>query len=158
MKGNRMRVCEMLVLGPTGAGERAPDDGALVAHPQQDVAEVITVMRLSGLCSLAVVEDGVVLATVTERDLIRALAPDDAQIRDDVRRRLARQRGLGRWVVTVCGGGVVLAGPDPDPVERSALASITAAVLGVTGLRFAAPRGFAAPRVSPVRPVGRVVR
>lgn len=144
-----MRVCEMSVLGPA---EQAPGAGALVAHPQQDVAEVIGVLRLSGLGRLAVVEDGVVLGTVTERDLIRALAPDDAQIGDDVRGRLARQRGLGGWGVTVRRGGVVLTGPDPDPVERWALASVIGAVPGVTGLRFAASG------VSPVRPAGRVVR
>ncbi|MCW2723064.1 MAG: hypothetical protein JWR81_6886 [Pseudonocardia sp.] len=131
-----MRVCEMSVLGPTVAGERAPDAGALVAHPQQDVAEVIAVLRLSGLGCLAVVEDGVVVGAITEQDVVRALARDDADIRDDVRCRLARHRGLGRWTVTVRGGDVVLTGPTPDPVECIAVTAIAGSVVGVTGTRF----------------------
>lgn len=149
-----MRVCEMSVSSPAAAGLSAPGHG-VIAHPQQDVAEVIVVLRLAGLRCIAVVEDGVLLGTVTEQDLVRALARDDAAISDDIRCRLARHRGLGRWIVTVRGGDVVLAGPDPDPVERIAVTAITQSVVGVTGVRFAhqGPLG-----VSPVRPGGRVVR
>jgi CBS domain-containing protein len=131
-----VRVCEMSGMPATAAAGPAPDRGALVAHPQQELAEVIAVLRLSGLRSLAVVEDGVVLGTVTEQDLVRALARDDSDIANDIRCRLARHRGLGRWVVTVCGGDVVLTGADPDPVERIAVTAITGSVVGVTGMRF----------------------
>ena len=123
---------------PATSGRPGSGGGAIVAHPQQDVTEVITVLRLTGLPCIAVVEDGVVLGTVTEQDLVQALAPDDAAIGDDVRRRLTRHRSLGRWVVRVCGGEVVLTGPDPDPVERTAVTAIAEPVTGVTAVRFAA--------------------
>jgi len=130
-----MRVCDVPTMP---ANEPAPIGAdALVAHPEQEASEVITVLRLAGLCSLPVVEDGVLLGTVTERDLVRALARDATDIGHDIRYRLARHPGLGRWIVTVRGGDVVLAGRGPDPVERATVATLVDSVLGVTGVRFA---------------------
>ena len=133
-----MLVCDVPVMPATGTATAGA--GALVAHPEQEVAEVLTVLRLAGLRSLPVVEDGVLLGTVTERDLISALARDDVDIGDDIRCRLARHQGLGRWLVSVCGGDVALTGPEPDPVERRAVTSIAGSVLGVRGVRFAGCR------------------
>ncbi|WP_367278838.1 CBS domain-containing protein [Pseudonocardia sp.] len=134
-KGGRMRVCDVPVMpvnGPDSVGSHT-----LLAHPQHELSEVITVLRLTGLRSLPVVDDGVLLGTVSERDLIRALARDDVDIGHDIRCRLARNLGLGRWLVTVRGGDVVLAGHEPDPVDGEAVTSIANSVIGVTDVRFA---------------------
>jgi len=107
----------------------------LVAHPQEGVADLLTVLRAADVRSLPVVEDDAVVGVVTYRDLVRALARDDALIEADVRRRLNLYGGVGRWQATVRDGEVTLVDDRNDPVERSGAIRLAEAVIGVTQCR-----------------------
>jgi CBS domain-containing protein len=107
----------------------------LVAHPQEGVADLLTVLRAADVRSLPVVEDDAVVGVVTYRDLVRALARDDALIEADVRRRLNLYGGVGRWQATVRNGEVTLVDDRNDPVERSGAIRLAEAVIGVTQCR-----------------------
>ncbi len=76
-------------------------------------------LRQASIRSVPVVENGAVVGMVTYRDLVRALARDDALIAADVRRRLCSYAGFGHWEITVVAGEVTL--------------------IGVTAVRFADP-------------------
>jgi CBS domain-containing protein len=103
-----------------------------VAHPQEGVSDLLTVLRSADLRSLPVVEDGVVVGVVTYRDLVRALARDDALIEADVRRRLDLYGGVGRWHATVRDGEVTIVDDRDDPVERGTAIRLAESVIGVT--------------------------
>ena len=45
----------------------------LVAHPEEGVWDLITILRLAGLSEVPVVNDGVVVGMVTRQDLVRAV-------------------------------------------------------------------------------------
>lgn len=107
----------------------------LAAHPQEGVADLLTVLRSAEVRSLPVVENGVVVGVVTYRDLVRALARDDALIEADVRRRLDVYEGVGRWPATVRDGEVTLIDHRNDPVERDTAIRLAESVIGVTGCR-----------------------
>ncbi|WP_214369167.1 CBS domain-containing protein [Pseudonocardia sp. H11422] len=111
----------------------------LVAHPQEGVADLVTVLRLAGLRAVPVVDGGTVVGMVTYRDLVRALARDDALIAADVTRRLGCYAGPDRWAVAVSDGEVTLTGEERDPIERHTVGLIAEAIIGVTSVRFADP-------------------
>jgi CBS domain-containing protein len=104
----------------------------LVAHPQEGVADLLTVLRSVNVRSLPVVDGGVVVGVVTYRDLVRALARDDALIEADVRRRLDLYGGIGRWQASVRDGEVTIIDDRSGPVERSGAMRVAESVIGVT--------------------------
>ena len=107
----------------------------LTAHPQEGVADLLTVLRSANIRSLPVVEDGVVIGVVTYRDLVRALARDDGVIEADVRRRLNLCGGVGRWQATVRDGEVTIFDGGRDPADRNAAIRVAESVIGVTRCR-----------------------
>jgi CBS domain-containing protein len=60
----------------------------LVAHPDEGVWDLITILRLGELNEVAVVEDGAVVGVVTHHNLVRAIAREDDVVAADIRRRL----------------------------------------------------------------------
>jgi CBS domain-containing protein len=119
-----------IVPGPTVGDVMVRD--VLVTHPREGVADLLTVLRAAGVRSVPVVEDEVVVGVVTYRDLLRALARDDASIEADVRRRLDIHGGLGRWRAEVRDGEVTIFDDRSDPVERSGAIRVAESVLGVS--------------------------
>lgn len=107
----------------------------LTAHPQEGVADLLTVLRSANIRSLPVVEDGVVIGMITYRDLVRALARDDGVIEADVRRRLNLCGGVGRWRATVRDGEVTIFDERRDPSDRNAAIRVAESVIGVTQCR-----------------------
>jgi CBS domain-containing protein len=107
----------------------------LTAHPQEGVADLLTVLRSANIRSLPVVEDGVVIGVITYRDLVRALARDDGVIEADVRRRLNLCGGVGRWRATVRDGEVTIFDERRDPSDRNAAVRVAESVIGVTRCR-----------------------
>ncbi|WP_433285818.1 CBS domain-containing protein [Pseudonocardia sp. CA-142604] len=107
----------------------------LTAHPQEGVADLLTVLRSANVRSLPVVEDGVVIGVITYRDLVRALARDDGLIEADVRRRLNLCGGVGRWRATVRDGEVTIFDERRDPSDRNAAVRVAESVIGVTRCR-----------------------
>jgi CBS domain-containing protein len=108
----------------------------LTVAPDDEVSVVLASLHAEGHRSAPVVESGRVVGVITYRDLVRALARDDALIAADVRRRLDLYGGHDRWTVTVHGGEVTLADGRLDPVERSIALRVAESVLGVTACRF----------------------
>jgi len=98
-----MHVCEVMTV-PGSAASPA----VLTAHPQQELTEVLTILRLAGVDAMPVVEDGVVIGSVTRRGLVSGRAGDDKTIAADVRCRIARQPEIGVWMAAVHDGEVVL--------------------------------------------------
>lgn len=121
------------VPGPTVGDVMVRD--ALVTHPQEGVAELLTALRAAGVRSVPVVDVGVVVGVVTYRDLLRALARDDAAIEADVRRRLDILGGLGRWRAEVRRGEVTIFDERADLVERSGAIRVAESVIGVLRCR-----------------------
>lgn len=111
-------------------------DEVLTADPQDQVEDLLVVLHTSGHRSVPVVGAGVVVGVVTYRDLVHALARDDALIAADVQRRLDLYGAPGRWTVSVLGGEVTLAGEHADAVVHNVAMRAAEAVLGVTRCRF----------------------
>lgn len=116
-------------------GDDLVADG-VVAHPEQPVSELVTVMRLAGLRAVPVVEHGDIVGMVGYRDLIRGLARDDTTIAHDIARRLNAQRGIGRWAVAVRDGAAALVGDACGDVERHCVRQMAESVTGVVCVRF----------------------
>ena len=107
----------------------------LVTHPQEGVADLLTVLRAADVRSVPVVDDDVVVGVVTYRDLLRALARDDASIEADVRRKLDIYGGVGRWRAAVRDGEVTIFDDSADPVVRSGAIRVAESVIGVSRCR-----------------------
>jgi CBS domain-containing protein len=119
------------VPGPT-VGEVMVRD-VLVTRQQEGVADLLTVLRSAGIRSVPVVEyDGTVVGVVTYRDLLRALARDDAAIEADIRRKLDIYGGFGRWRADVRNGEVTIFDDRADLVERSGAMRVAESVIGVS--------------------------
>jgi CBS domain-containing protein len=131
----RLPLSDRVVRSPGRLVADVMDLDVLLAHPQEGVADLLTVMRSADTRSLPVVEGDVVVGMVTYRDLVHALARDDALVEVDVRRRLNLYGGVGRWQVTVRDGEVTLVDDRDDSVERDTAVRLAEAVIGVTGCR-----------------------
>jgi CBS domain-containing protein len=108
----------------------------LTATPDDAVSVVLAALHTEGHRSIPVLEAGAVVGVVTYRDLVRALARDDALIAADVQRRLDLYGGPARWTVSVGNGEVTLVDKRRDPVERSVALRVAESVLGVTASHF----------------------
>lgn len=97
---------------------------------------MLTILRLAGVDAMPVVEDGVVVGSVTREGLVRGLARDDATIAADVHGRLARHPEIGGWTVAVDHGEVVLRGHEPDPFDIRLVEQLAGAVIGVTSVAW----------------------
>jgi CBS domain-containing protein len=108
----------------------------LTADPLEPMSDLLVVLHASGHRSVPVVDAGTVVGVVTYRDLVHALARDDALIAADVQRRLDLYGAPGRWTVSVRGGEVSLGDERPDPVARNVAMRVAESVLGVTRCQF----------------------
>ncbi len=108
----------------------------LTVVPDDEVSVVLVALHTAGHRSVPVVESGTVVGVVTYRDLVHALARDDALIAADVERRLDLFGGAARWTVRVDRGEVTLGDERRDPVDRSIAMRVAESVLGVTACRF----------------------
>jgi len=108
----------------------------LTAAPDDQISVVLAALHVAGHRSVPVVDAGAVVGVVTYRDLVHALARDDALIAADVQRRLDLYGGAARWTASVQGGGVTLSGGRRDPADRSVALRVAESVLGVTSCRF----------------------
>jgi CBS domain-containing protein len=109
----------------------------LTAGPDEDVSVVLAALHAAGHRSVPVVEANCVVGVVTYRDLVHALARDDALIAADVQRRLDLYSGPNRWTVRVGDGVVTLDDERRDPVDRGIALRVAESVLGVMACRFA---------------------
>jgi len=109
----------------------------LTAEPDDEVSDLLIELRAAGHRSVPVVDAGAVVGVVTYRDLVHALARDDALIAVDVQRRLDLYGGPARWTTSVQGGEVTLSDVGRDPFDRSVALRVAESVLGVTSCRFA---------------------
>jgi CBS domain-containing protein len=100
--------------------------------PGTDVAVLGEALLESGFRSVPIVEGSVVVGIVTRRDIVRAIARDDATIAADVRHRLEIYGGDGRWHVEVHDGVVSIADEFDDETDRHVAAVLAEAVPGVT--------------------------
>ncbi|OLT09628.1 hypothetical protein BJF78_30225 [Pseudonocardia sp. CNS-139] len=131
----RVPIAERMALRPGTTVEEVMARDVLVAGPDEGVADLLTVLRSAGVRSLPVVDRGAVVGVVTYRDLVRALARDDALIQADVQRRLDLRGGVGRWRASVHDGEVTILDERADHVDRSGAIRTAEAVIGVTGCR-----------------------
>jgi len=132
----RRPIADRLDTAPGGTVGDVMVRDVLVVHPQEGVADLLTVLRSVDVRSLPVVDGGVVVGVVTYRDLVRAFARDDALIEADVRRRLDLYGGIGRWRASVRDGEVTIVDDGCDSVERSGAIRVAESVIGVTRCRI----------------------
>jgi CBS domain-containing protein len=107
----------------------------LATGPQAGVADLLTDLRAADVRSVPVVDAGIVVGVVTYRDLLRALARDDAAIEADLRRKLDIYGGVGRWRAEVRNGEVTIFDDRADLVERSGAVRVAESVIGVSRCR-----------------------
>jgi CBS domain-containing protein len=108
----------------------------LTAAPDDQISVVLAALHTAGHRSVPVVDAGAVIGVVTYRDLVHALARDDALIAADVQRRLDLYGGPALWTVNVDGGRVTLSDGRRDPADRSVALRVAESVLGVTSCQF----------------------
>lgn len=101
------------------------------AHPETDAAELASTMIDRGLRSVPVVDEDRLVGIITRRDLVRAIARDDALIAADVRRRLECYGAPERWTVRVEQGAVTVTDQYPDPADHHVALVLAQAVPGV---------------------------
>ena len=102
-----------------------------------DVVDLVTAMLADRVRSMPILQDARVVGVVTRRDLVRALARDDAAISRDVCRRLAKYGGSNRWTVGVHDGAVDILDEFDNPTDRHVAEVIAEAVPGVTAVQVA---------------------
>jgi len=119
--------------GPTVGDVMVRD--VLATRLQEGVADLLTDLRAAGVRSVPVVDAGIVVGVVTYRDLLRALARDDASIEADVRRKLDIYGGVGRWQAEVRGGEVTIFDDRADLVELGGAVRVAESVIGVSRCR-----------------------
>jgi CBS domain-containing protein len=138
---------------PVDARTRIWQDENVEAHPAQTVAEVMSTpavavtpgadasaiarMMLDDHVRAVPVVDGGrgVAGIVTRRDLLRAIATDDATVLTAVRSRLAAYGGADRWAVTVHDGLVEIVDDFDDATDRHVAQVIAESVPGAAEVR-----------------------
>ena len=104
-----------------------------VTAPDSDVATVAERMLASGLRSLPVVEEGLLVGIVARRDLLRTMVRGDDVITANVRGLLDRYAGSRRhWHVDVTDGQVTVKGDFADEAEKAIVAALARTVAGVS--------------------------
>jgi CBS domain-containing protein len=103
-----------------------------------DAAAFARVMRDTGFKSIPVLRGDHVVGIVSRRDLLRAIARDDADIRDDVLARIREYGGdLGSCDVHVDDGVVTLSAADADPAHAKLAMILARGVPGAIRVRVA---------------------
>ena len=138
---------------PVDARTRIWGDQVAETHPAQTVAEVMStpavaitpgadaaaiarMMLADHVRAVPVVDGGRgVVGIVTRRDLLRAIATDDATVLTAVKSRLAAYGGSARWSVTVHDGVVEIVDDFDDATDRHVAQVIAEAVPGVAEVR-----------------------
>jgi CBS domain-containing protein len=112
----------------------------VVALPEDaDAAAFAQVMRDTGFKSIPVVRGEHVVGIVSRRDLLRAIARDDADIRDDVLSRIREYGGdLGSCDVHVDAGVVTIVPTGADPAHVKVAVILARGVPGAIRVRVAA--------------------
>ena len=103
-----------------------------------EAVEIARVMLETGVKSVPVVRDRMVVGVVSRSDIIHALATNDERIRDETQALLA-DADLPGWSVAVNDGEVVLTGPDGSGDGRIA-EILTRTVAGVTAVQVVIKR------------------
>ncbi|MEV6872088.1 CBS domain-containing protein [Amycolatopsis sp. NPDC051128] len=100
-----------------------------------DVVDLVRVLLDDRIRSMPIVDGAHVVGVVTRRDLVRALARDDAVISADVRHQLSIYGGPRRWTVEVHDGAVEVVDAFDDETDRHVATVLAEAVPGVTAVR-----------------------
>jgi len=105
---------------------------AVAITPGTDAAAIARMMLDDHVRAMPVVDGGRgVIGIVTRRDLLRAIATDDATVLTAVKSRLAAYGGGGRWSVTVHDGVVEIVDDFDDATDRHVAQVIAESVHGV---------------------------
>ncbi len=104
-------------------------------HEGTDASDIARLMLETGVKSIPVVEDQMVVGMVSRRDLIRALATTDNRIRDEIAILLS-ETGLTGWAVTVDDGAVSLFGAG-EPRDLRLAVTLARTARGVTSVTVA---------------------
>ncbi|QUQ64039.1 CBS domain-containing protein [Kutzneria sp. CA-103260] len=109
---------------------------AVAVTPGVDCAVLARMMLDDHVRAVPVVDGGRgVVGIVTRRDLLRAIATDDATVLIAVRSRLAAYGGADRWSVTVHDGVVEIVDDFDDATDRHVAQVIAESVAGAAEVR-----------------------
>lgn len=126
---------ELATIPPARVDEVMTTD-VLTVTPTADVADVVARMHLLGIRAMPVVRaGGGLIGMVSRRDVLSTFTRADAAIAADVRHRLDRYAGPGRWEVAVDAGQVTLRDLLSDPEEEHPASVLAGAVRGVLHVR-----------------------
>ncbi|MFO7193213.1 CBS domain-containing protein [Thermocrispum sp.] len=123
------------------ASESARQDDRLVADMMSpatvaaevdtDLADLVTTMLDRGVRCLPVVQNSRVVGVITRRDLVRTVDVDQTAARQEIRRRLERYGGRGRWTVAVHNGVATITDVLDDPIDRHIARVLAESVPGI---------------------------
>ncbi|MFC0432076.1 CBS domain-containing protein [Kutzneria buriramensis] len=108
---------------------------AVAITPGTDAAAIVRMMLDDHVRAVPVVDGRGVVGIVTRRDLLRAIATDDATVLTAVRSRLSAYGGGDRWSVTVYDGVVEIVDDFDDATDRHVAQVIAESVPGVAEVR-----------------------
>lgn len=110
-----------------------------VTAPDTDVATIAERMLASGLRSLPVVEEGLLVGIVARRDLLRTMIRADDVLTANIRGLLDRYAGSRRhWEVDVSHGAATITGDFADQAERSLVTALVRTIEGVAAVALVA--------------------
>lgn len=113
----------------------------LALPPDADAADAARLMLAHGVKSIPIVSGPHVVGIVSRRDLLKVLARDDRDIRNELLVLLEGELGTLEGVsVDVRDGSVTLAGP-LDPPDRKLAELLARTVPGVVGVTFSGAAG-----------------
>lgn len=106
-----------------------------VTAPEADVTSIAERMLATGLRSLPVVEEGLLVGIVARRDLLRTMVRTDDVVTANVRALLDRYAGSRRhWEVDVTDGQATIRGDFADQAEKAVVAALARTVPGVAAV------------------------
>jgi CBS domain-containing protein len=105
-----------------------------------DVADIASALLDARQRCMPIVDGSRVIGVVTRRDIVRAVARDDATVAGDVRHRLETYGGERRWRVAVHDGVVTIGDRFDDEADRHVVTVLAEAVPGVVRAHAVAVR------------------
>jgi len=114
------------------------------AQANADLADLVATMLEQQVRTVPVTDGPQVVGVITRRDLVHTVAEDQAIACGEIRKRLERYGGRGRWTVSVHNGVATITDTQDDAIDRHIVRVLAESVPGVVRAQVVPPDGVTA--------------